>query len=60
MDYLGDDLYPNSDTPGLISDDVSYLKQQHICLPTSSSNSLGHTRNFGETTSVAVSPDCHL
>jgi hypothetical protein len=26
MDYLGDDPYPNSDTPGLIVDDVSYLE----------------------------------
>ena len=25
IDYLGDDLNPNSDTPGLIADDVSHL-----------------------------------
>jgi hypothetical protein len=26
MDYLGNDLYPDPDTPGLISDDVTYLE----------------------------------
>ena len=28
MDYLGNDRYPNADTPGLIVDNVSYLEQQ--------------------------------
>ena len=27
MDYLGDDPYPNPDTPGLIVDDVSRFEQ---------------------------------
>ena len=42
MDYLGDDLYPSSDTPGLIVDDVSCLEQQHVCLPIGSLDSVGH------------------
>jgi len=42
MDYLDDDLYPNSDTPGLIADDVSSLGRQNVCLPISSLTSLGH------------------
>ena len=33
MDYLGDDLSPTPETPGIIVDDVSYVKKQHICIP---------------------------
>jgi len=42
MDYLGDDLYPSSDTPGLIVDDVSCLEQQHVCLPIGSLDPVDH------------------
>lgn len=31
MDYLGDDPYPNAETPGIIVDDVSRFEQLHIC-----------------------------
>jgi hypothetical protein len=30
MDYIGDDPSPNSDTTGIIVDDVSRSVQQHI------------------------------
>jgi len=30
MDYLGDDQFPNPDTPGLIVGEVSRFEQQHI------------------------------
>jgi len=60
MDYLGNEPYPNPDTPGLIVDDVSYFGQQHTYLPIGSLNSLGHARNYGDASSLTVSLDCHF
>jgi len=57
MDYMGNEPYPNPDTPGLIVDDVSY---QHAYLPIGSLNSLGHARNYGGAASLTVSLDCHF
>ena len=60
MDYLGNDPYPKPETRGLIVDDVSYFEQQHTYLPIGSLNSLDHARNYGDTSSLKVSLDCHF
>jgi len=60
MDYLGNDPYPKPDTRGLIVDDVSYFEQQHTYLPIGSLNSLDHARNYGDSSSLKVSLDCHF
>ena len=43
MDYRGDDEYQDSNTPGLIVDDVSQFEQPHNCLPIHSFDFLGYT-----------------
>jgi hypothetical protein len=50
MDYHGDP-YLNSDTPGLISDDVSPRKMSFICLPIRPFDSSDYASSYGETSS---------
>lgn len=60
MDYLGNDLDLNPDTPGIIVDDVSYFEQQRTYLPIGSLDPLGHAQNSGDASSHKVSLDGHF
>ena len=59
MDYLGDP-YLNSDTPGLISTNVSCRKVLFICLPIRSFDSSDYASTYGETSSSEMSIDGNL
>jgi len=59
MDYHGDSLL-NSNTPGLISDDVSRRKVLFICLPIRSFDFSDYASTHGETSSSEMSIDGYL
>jgi len=59
MDYHGVP-YLHSDTPGLISGNVSPRKESCIRLPIRSFNPLDHASSHGETSSSEMSIDGHL